>query len=297
MTKNSILYILPLILILFQNCDIINPEEPIASFIEINEVKLSHEDPNGIKDVWVDVNGNLIGVFELPAKFPVLAEGLCNISITPGIKVNGINEQRTFYPFYNIMSSNLTLTPGEVTVLDNEMLLTTDYNYDWVELTFEEDFETTNKLFRSPHKVRGQISSLGIENYNADSFKGSNCGAIKVDYDTTFFQIQTEEFSMPILGGTPGMYLELNFKTTTPALIGFYVFNGSEKVTTEPEYIVELPVNNEWTKVYIDLYNHLIQYQKSHYTYAIVINNYGLYTNSNSLILLDNIKIVQSKES
>jgi len=282
------LYFLPILtLFLFNNCDIINPEEPIPSYIEINKINLSHESPNGIQDAWVDVNGELIGVFELPAKFPVIATGQSEIRITPGIKVNGINEQRSFYPYYEPIIIDANLVAGESFSIGSQ---TTTYT-DWTKISFTENFENTNKFIKSSNVY----SDTTIINYSDDSFEGNNCGAIIVDSTNTFFQIQTEKFEIPNLAGMPGMFLELNFKNTTPAMVGYYIFDGSTLITKNPIYMVLLPENTEWTKVYIDLYTQLIQYLNTNYTYAIVFNNYDTKTNANSKVLIDNVKIVLSE--
>ena len=53
-----------------------------------------------ITDAWIYVNGNLEGVYELPATIPLHYEGLKNLVIYPGIKRNGIAADRKKYPFY-----------------------------------------------------------------------------------------------------------------------------------------------------------------------------------------------------
>ena len=41
-----------------------------------------------ITDVWVYIEDNLQGVYEIPVEFPVLEEGIKNIRVKAGIKAN-----------------------------------------------------------------------------------------------------------------------------------------------------------------------------------------------------------------
>ena len=54
-----------------------------------------------ITDAWVTMDGQALGVFELPCTIPILSDGLHTFTIYPGIKVNGIAGNRIKYPFYS----------------------------------------------------------------------------------------------------------------------------------------------------------------------------------------------------
>ena len=86
-------------------CEIINPEETIPSYIEINQFNLNTNydqgtNSNKIEDVWVFIDDNLQGIYALPAILPVLKEGKHKIELKAGIKKNGISASRGYYPFY-----------------------------------------------------------------------------------------------------------------------------------------------------------------------------------------------------
>ena len=62
----------------------------IPSYIEINSIIHTADSMEGaphhnITDVWVYVDDNSIGTYELPAKFPILYEGNHEIKIRAGI--------------------------------------------------------------------------------------------------------------------------------------------------------------------------------------------------------------------
>lgn len=62
-----------------------------------------------ITDIWVYLNDDFIGAFELPVKIPILKQGNHKITIKAGIKVNGIANTRTAYPFYTEYSQYIDL--------------------------------------------------------------------------------------------------------------------------------------------------------------------------------------------
>ncbi|MBI9068405.1 MAG: hypothetical protein JEZ09_14010 [Salinivirgaceae bacterium] len=278
------LLIISTLFFLFTNCDIINPEEPIPAYLEVDSISLSHEiNAIGIQDVWVDIDGNSLGVYELPAKFPVAKTGKTKVTLTPGIKVNGINEQRTYYPFYESIELNIDLKPSETVVVNQ----TTTYT-DWTNIAYSQPFEITHDF----SKYEGSDTSIYIR--YEDYFEGGSCGAVYLDSINNSFIIQSPSIDIPDLSGAPGMFLELNFKTNTFVRVGYYILSGNEIITTTPIYIVQLVEKNTWTKLYIDLYNHLIKYNNSGYQYRIFMDGWIGDGKSEALFLLDDLKIIES---
>ena len=53
-----------------------------------------------ITDVAVYIDGNYQGYYELPATIPILERGKHNLTLYPGIKLNGNSSTRTINPFY-----------------------------------------------------------------------------------------------------------------------------------------------------------------------------------------------------
>lgn len=272
-----------LLIFLFTRCDVINPEEPIPSYIEINEYVLTHEDAIGIQDVWVDVDGDLIGVFEIPAQFPVIASGLSTVTVRPGIKVNGINETRDDYPFYEPYKIEIDLKEAEVHTINPSSTFT-----NWTNVVFYDDFELDNAFIKSEN------SDTTIVGYSEDSFKGESCGAVFIDADTTIFQIHTEAFDKPNLGSTPGMYLEISYKTDADVQVACFVQSDIDAVAPSMHYIVGLNTTNQWTKLYIDLHSILLNYSNMYNNYSIVFDNTDMNPIAGTKFLLDEVRIVQS---
>ena len=71
----------------------------IPSYMSINSVTLDENSTHNISDVWIYIDDNLQGVYELPANFPILDEGTHKLRVKAGIKDNGISAKRIPYPF------------------------------------------------------------------------------------------------------------------------------------------------------------------------------------------------------
>jgi hypothetical protein len=88
-----ILFILP-ILILF-GCVKNNPD---PSWLEVTEWTLQSntalsgaegELTQNFSDAWVYIDDEVVGVFEVPFKIPILKSGPCNIKLYPTVRNNG----------------------------------------------------------------------------------------------------------------------------------------------------------------------------------------------------------------
>ena len=73
----------------------------IPSYMTIENITLDQNSTHNITDAWVYIDDNLQGVYELPANFPLLAQGKHKLRVKAGIKDNGIAGTRIPYPFYS----------------------------------------------------------------------------------------------------------------------------------------------------------------------------------------------------
>ena len=82
------------------------------------------------------MDGEALGVHELPCVIPVLSEGTHQFIIFPGIKNNGISSTRMRYPFYKTFDITAALTKNDTTEFSP-----VTYYKDNVTFAFMEDFE------------------------------------------------------------------------------------------------------------------------------------------------------------
>jgi len=110
----------------------------IPTYLKIENIVLDEGNTTSIiTDAWVYVNDQLQGVYELPAKFPVLEEDIQTLRIKAGIKINGIASSRIAYPFYTSYFEDITFTPNETKTITPIVSYLDSIDF------FQEDFEGT----------------------------------------------------------------------------------------------------------------------------------------------------------
>ncbi|MGE0561498.1 MAG: hypothetical protein AB7O47_06745 [Flavobacteriales bacterium] len=235
--KNYILVFV--ILFGFNSCSKDELEATIPSYISIDKFTISTNystqgtSSSNITDAWVYIDNDLVGIFELPAKFPVLKEGNVKIDVYPGIKENGISERRSKYVFYNVYSEQITLKKGEILNLVPITTYTSSTNFYWME-----DFESASLPFSY-----SAISDTVVYKTNSDVFEGFYSGKVSMIPGMDFFECYTQAFTTIPRNKT--VFLELNFKCNQPVLVGLYA--DSDQVG-----VFYLNTTSTWKKIYLN---------------------------------------------
>ncbi len=231
--------------IFFTSCSLFDYDTTVPAYIKIDKFELETEPNEGtashqITDVWVYVNGEKAGTYELPALFPVLHNGECNIDILPGIKLNGISTTRAIYTFYDKYNISLDLKPDSI----YEISPKTKY-YNGITFRFIEDFETVGMVFETTER---SDTGVVIGEDSLHVFEGKY-GEITLEDSKTLFEIKSiEAMDLPKSGAFN--YLEINYKNTIPFVIGLYS-NELQYITMHP--IVVFNPSNKWKKMYVNL--------------------------------------------
>ena len=85
------------IVIILPSCSIIEPAAPSPTYIQIDTILLnsvqsvSGSSSHKITDAWVIVDGEYLGTFPVPGKFPIADGGTHSITIRAGIMEDGIS--------------------------------------------------------------------------------------------------------------------------------------------------------------------------------------------------------------
>ena len=104
-----------LLALVFSACTKNNPD---PSWLEINawdlQANAASVNPTGeltssINDAWVYVDNELIGVFEVPCRIPILKSGTFDVKIFPTVLNNGISATKKIYPFLEPYETSITL--------------------------------------------------------------------------------------------------------------------------------------------------------------------------------------------
>ncbi len=281
--------------ILLISCNKLDKEEPIPSYITITGIELIVPDSlktlqgtasAKISDAWVFLDDQLQGIYELPAKFPVLKEGQFTLKIKPGIKQNGIGSTRPIYPFYDEHIESITLNKEKITSVTAKVHYRSFTNFVWkesfegaaVSLTKTANSDTIFKITSDPQLVfEGQKSLVGV-----------------LDENHPLFEYKSTQSFVLNSNGTP-VFLELNYKTNSPIDIGFLA-NSTAATLTQPVLTLNATFNDSnelyWNKIYINLTDFLGDYYQSD-NFNILFRVQKPAGSGNSVFYLDNIKLVQ----
>lgn len=261
-------------------CNIINPVERTPSFLHIDSFQFTGNDEMGsssraITNVRVIYNNENLGVFDLPATIPVLADKPGKLWFSPGVTYSGINNYQVTYPFYTTDTFSFTPSPTQTQHITPK----TGY-YD--PTTFDKiitDFERKEVPFLT---VTGD-TSLVLD--STDVFEGNYSGRITLANKLAVEFVLTEPFT-----AKTETYVEMNYKCSIPFVIGVQTSGASG--TYIPVYASGLRPSANWNKVYVGLQQVLIQYPGRPCRLLIMA---APETDKGGYLSLDNIKILSRK--
>ena len=259
------------------SCNVINPSEPVPTYVRIDSFEFTGGGLTDIKCVTVYYNGDNIGSFDLPAVIPVLTSGSNGtLQVAPGILVNGRNERPAAYPFYKMASMTLPEKPGQII----NYVPKTSY-YDTVKITKISDFNSGITQF-SKH---GGTTTIRVVTDPSLVFEGAGSGAVYLT-SAADSSIDSTIKSFPIKQGYS--FLEFDYKTTTPFAIAIKANLGS-LYSSSITYLGGVLPNDKWQKFYLNLSGFTTNYPADSYHFFIKA---ALQDQTSGVLLIDNIKLV-----
>lgn len=255
----------------------LNPsDQPVG-----NEGQLTHN----FSDVCVYVDGKMIGIFELPCKIPVIAQGKVSVVMYPVIRNNGIAATKKIYPFVIPHTEQLDLNPGETYSIDLQTRYANETHF-WIE-----DFNSPNiQVITEGAPVNASLIRNNNPLYALPG--GDFYGQIHLTTSDSLWIGYTDP-TMNLPGSGAEVYLEIDYRNTNGILTGLIEISPDNQkkqhpnVTINPQHLSEL----KWKKIYIDLKdivsNAPSSAQFSHY-FRTILNSGEI----ESDIYIDNIKVV-----
>ena len=263
---------LPLILILFvfcslTSCNKFKGDQEIPSYIRFEPWSLTTDyetegaATEAITDAWLYVDGNFVGCYEFLdhedgkyALAPVLHEGTHDITLAPGIKMNGISSTRIHYPFYHPLNiESYSFKPG---VIDTIFPYTRYYHPDSSSVKFKmiEDFEDINniRLFKTSQSDTTVVqTSTSDPNTWLDPVspeKYCHSGHVWIGDTLNYFCVASDAlYDLPNMGNY--IILELDYKCEAEFEVGLFAKtkNGIEDIE-----LVMVRKSDDWKKIYIN---------------------------------------------
>lgn len=272
-------------------CEIINPDDPVPSYVYIENINTTSDSKEGtaqqkFTDAWVYKNQDLVGTFELPALIPVIAEGKHTISVKPGIELNGIASTRAAYPFMKVFETQVELEKEKIDTINN---VKTSYydnvNFPWA-TDGQEDFEQGGISLDSTAN-----SDVSIKRTDQEVFEGSYSGHIKLDSAGMIFELENTNGKFDYPGENNTTFLELHYKIDNKFTVGIKHYFYTGKIVSNP--ILTITPTSTWNKIYVNLTPTLTRESKTT-KFKILFSGNVDKDMSQADIYLDNIKLVTS---
>ncbi|MDD3876564.1 MAG: hypothetical protein PHT69_08075 [Bacteroidales bacterium] len=238
-----------LIILIIINLYACNDKKDLTpAYIKVDEVTLNTTFVQGtnshrINDIWVYINDDIQGVYELPAHFPVLSEGTYKMNIKPGILMNGIGATRIYYPFFEAVEMEVTFERGTTQSFNLSTAYQTETVFKWME-NFEDGGISLEKTTKS------EVDITKTDNIE-DVFEGNFSAKAVLDSNKSIFECHTiNAYELPKYGAP--VFLEMNYKINSQVHVGIYAYSPSQVVQRA---VLILNATDTWKKIYINLTN------------------------------------------
>ena len=258
-------------------------ENAVPAYISIPNFTLTTTSAQGsaaqkITDAWVYVDGNLNGIFELPAKFPVADIGKHEFQVFAGIRQNGQKQNNVIYPFFQPYKTTLDLKAGETTTVRPTTTYLTESRF-WL----IEDFEFNNS-FRIDRDNNPNLKFVNADN----GFEGKS-GLITLTKANPLME-KASNVKAQIPTSAVSTYIEFHYKTEVELSVGIFGSSSSNAIGTTT-YKVTLFPNTFWNKAYLNMTQEIKDMQLT--DFQVVFRSLLPDSLAQATILIDNVKLVQ----
>lgn len=243
MIKQNTLLIM-LVILFFASCK--KEEIPVPSYVQVDEIKFATHPNQGssrhnFKDIWLFINGDYVGAYEVPFKVPVIADGITQIEAFAGIRNNGTLTQPSRYGMCDSYKTQVDLKRDQVTKITPSYTLSAD-----VTTPLIEDFESLH--FFNDDKDQDPSTKI-VNSGQAEAYEGNNAGLIELTATNSSCEAWYD-FARKIPVSPNPIYLEFHYKSDIPFSIGFAGFKSG--IYDQKFLNGKVFPKSEWTKVYFD---------------------------------------------
>ncbi|MCD4682792.1 MAG: hypothetical protein K8R86_05885 [Bacteroidales bacterium] len=295
--KNLYLFILTFLILFSIACERFEGDQTIPSYIQVDTIILV-DNPlieegaltHNFTDVWVYVDDQTIGAFELPTdQIPVLQEGEHKLTLIPGIKKNGISGTRTPYTFIEPF-----IIKDFQFVIDSIIKVVPDVQYYDSVIWFEwqENFE---------HGA-GNISLIPTSNsdtslqlFPREELQYGNAGAGYLNQDYKVLEVSAPAdpstaapgFDLPKVRH---VFLEIEYNTNNQMIVGLFIRELGVSVITHPIVVIN-STDGVWKKMYVNLTPTVSDNYQADYFYVFIRSDKEASVES-PILLIDNLKLI-----
>lgn len=263
-------------------CRLSDNNAPLPFYLELSDPTVVAPigggfDTHKITDAWVFADGQILGVFPLPARVPVLVgDQDVEITILAGIRNNGMNDTPVFYPFYkSIVTKVSPVANGTTTIPLNFQYVSN------VKIPVNESFENGSSfsidIDGNPDSnilVSGETASLGKKS-----------GLVLLTNSLKFMEAASVVRVLNGQNARGKSYIELDYKGEGEIAVGIAKLRaGVFKV----DYVLFVPGKPDWNKIYVDVTNVLSPTDYDEYRLVLGFSRTGV--SETSRLYVDNVK-------
>ena len=233
---------------------------------------------NKITDVWVYIDGQVQGIYQLPAQFPVVDLGNHEVQLFPGVRNNGIKSNPVIYPFLNTFKKTMDLKSGKIDTLRPTTSYVSGTNFKVLE-----DFELGNSLIVD----RDQAPAFRFSQVD-NGFEGKCAGLTMTKTNSFFEKALTTKVQLPDV--SQSIFLEMHYKTQAPLSVGIF---GTSAVSPNgaTNYKITLFPSDVWNKTYVNLTNEVKDLKMT--DFQVVFRSLLPDSTTTATVFIDNIKLLQ----
>ena len=276
------------------SCDKFKGDQEIPAYIQIDTFILVKNplieegtQTQNITDVWVFVDDQTIGAFELPAVVPVLESGTHKLTVLPGVLYSGMSGTRGPYPFMEpVIIEDYEFIEDSVRILAPVTKYRETTIFAWYE-----DFED-NHISLEP-----TVNSDTILNYleysPADTDFGTASGIAYLDSEHITLECATNVTSgdgIELPGNGAPVFLELDYNINHPLVVGLYVYEFGGQITQHPVVVIN-PSDGKWKKMYINLSSAVSGFKDAEF-FNVFIRSDKVEGYDDPVIMIDNFKLL-----
>lgn len=284
-------YFFILLILFFSSCSFFDKQEETPSYLRVEKftvqtVSAMGTNSNNITEGWIYVNGDALGVFELPCTIPVLTEGTNRVTVFAGIKNDGITAIRVIYPYYTSYETNVDFTRGTI---DTIRPTCTYFDPPYCNID-KEEFEDAGIKFVADAASIGNITKTNLA---GEVFEDNYSGKIEMNAADLYLKsYYTTNFFFP--GNGAAAYVELDYKNNFPFTIGMEITEPSNVVNTDNTIITPSYDNDGnliWKKIYISL-TELVNLHPNATNFRVYVKAGNMDGANGQIVLIDNFKVV-----
>jgi hypothetical protein len=258
-------------------------ENEVPSYISIPSFAFTTTAAQGtsaqkITDVWVFVDGQSLGAYQLPAYFPYLGVGKHEFLLFAGIRNNGIRSNPVIFAPAKTFSTTLDIKSG-----DNLTIRPTTTYIEDVKIWLNEDFERTN--YFSVNRDNNSITSFLI---TQNGFEGKGAAITLTKAQPIMEKAASVKAQLP--DNAQSTLIELHYKTESPLEVGLIGYTAANP-NGQSVYKIILTPNTTWNKTYLDVTQEAKNLKSK--DFQVVFRSRLSDTLTQATILIDNVKLIQ----